>query len=308
MPKKPERVLNQPPSLLARFDPERSVNSGQVFLWEKIGQNWYGIHADSVVKFSRQQDGVLVFESFPEDRQKKIERSMFRLDDDIDAIFAEISRDAFVQELISLYAGLRLMRQDPAQCIISFVCASNTNIPMIRMMLGRLSKTYGQQVIADGIEFHTFPPVQALYKASESDLRACGLGYRAKAVRAAAGAMAEGSLDLEWMRKASYDEAKTELLKVYGIGPKIADCILLFSLDKLDAFPIDVWIARALASHYDWLATSNNKEKKTKVCEKLTERQYAEASGAARRYFGQYAGYAQQFLYYHMRQGAGKKW
>jgi N-glycosylase/DNA lyase len=299
---KKQHILTQPP-ILASFDPETSVNSGQVFLWEKAGQAWYGIHADSVVKFSR-QDGELVFESFPEQRQEKIERSMFRLDDDTDSIFAEISRDPLVRKLVSSYPGLRLMRQDPAQCIISFVCASNTNIPMIRRMLGSLSRKYGQKVIADcGKEFHTFPSVQSLDRASESDLRACGLGYRAKALKAAAGAIAGGALDLDYLKKADHSKAKGELLKVYGIGPKIADCILLFSLEKLDAFPIDVWIARALASHYSssWLAGK-------KMSEKLTGRQYVEVSEAARSYFGKYAGYAQQFLYYHMRQDAGKKW
>ncbi|AIC14432.1 DNA-3-methyladenine glycosylase family protein [Nitrososphaera viennensis] len=290
--------MRQPP-LLTRFDPETSVNSGQVFLWEKSGQAWYGIHADKVVKFSN-QDGVLVFESFPE--EKDVERSMFRLDDDTDAIFAEIARDPLVQKLVASYPGLRLMRQDPVQCIISFACASNTNIPMIRRMLGALSRKYGQKVVADGKEFHTFPSVQALHKTSESELRACGLGYRAKAIKAAAGAMADGSLDLDYLKKADYGEARAELLKVHGIGPKIADCILLFSLDKLDAFPIDVWIARALASHYGWLAGKKMSEKK------LTGRQYIEVSEAARRYFGRYAGYAQQFLYYHMRQDAGRKW
>ncbi|MEO9364162.1 MAG: DNA glycosylase [Nitrososphaera sp.] len=290
-------MLRQPP-LLARFDPETSVNSGQVFLWEKAGQAWYGIHADKVVKFSS-QDGAPVFQSFPE--ESDIERGMFRLDDDMDLIFAEIAKDPLVQKLVASYSGLRLMRQDPAQCIISFVCASNTNIPMIRRMLGTLSRKYGRKVVADGREFYTFPSVEALDGASESDLRACGLGYRAKAIKAAAGAMAKGSLDLDYLKKAGYDEAKAELLKVYGIGPKIADCILLFSLEKLDAFPIDVWIGRALASHYSWLAGK-------KMSEKLTGRQYAEASDAARAYFGRYAGYAQQFLYYHMRQDAGKKW
>jgi N-glycosylase/DNA lyase len=226
---------------------------------------------------------------------------MFRLDDDMDLIFAEIAKDPLMQRLVASYPGLRLMRQDPAQCIISFVCASNTNIPMIRRMLGTLSKKFGQKIVADGREFHTFPSAKALDRASESELRACGLGYRAKAIKAAAGAMAKGSLDLDYLKKTGYDEAKEELLKVYGIGPKIADCILLFSLEKLDSFPIDVWIARALASHYSWLAGK-------KMSEKLTGRQYAKASGAARGYFGRYAGYAQQFLYYHMRQDAGKKW
>lgn len=291
--------MSRPP-VLESFSPEISVNSGQVFLWEKIGYSWYGIHANKVIKFSRPKD-ALVFESFPEQHQEKIVNSIFRLDDDIDTIFAEISKDSFVRKLISSYPGLRLIRQDPEQCIISFVCASNTNIPTIKRMLATLSRRYGQKVIADGREFHTFPSAFALKRASENDLRTCGLGYRAKAVKAAAAAITEGTLELDYLKRADYDEAKGELLKIYGIGPKIADCILLFSFDKLDAFPIDVWIARALATRYCWLAGK-------KMSEKLTRHQYTQVSDAMRLYFGKYSGYAQQFLYYHMRQNAGKKW
>jgi N-glycosylase/DNA lyase len=284
--------------LLSHFDPEVSVNSGQMFLWEKRGESWYGVHADRIVKFYK-RDGGFVFEAFPEGN--KIEREMFRLDDDMERIARDITKDSLVQRLVSAYPGLRLMRQDPAQCIFSFVCASNTNIPMIRRMLGTLSIKYGEKIVADGTEFHTFPAARALDKTTEAELRACGLGYRAKAIKTAAKAISTGALDLEHLKKADYDEAKAELLKVYGIGNKIADCILLFSLDKLDAFPIDVWIARALLGHYGWLA-------ERKMSEKLTGRQYEDVSAAARKYFGKYAGYAQQFLYYHMRQDAGKKW
>lgn len=283
--------------LLSHFDPELSVNSGQAFLWEQRGESWYGVHADTIVKFYK-RDGGFIFETFPE--RKGTDREMFRLDDDTGRIIAEITRDPLVQKLAVAYPGLRLMRQDPAQCIISFVCASNTNIPMIRRMLGTLSKKYGEKIVADGLEFHAFPTAKALDRATEAELRACGLGYRAKAIKAAR-AISTGALDLEQLKKAEYEKAKAELLKIYGIGNKIADCILLFSLEKLDAFPIDVWIARALLGHYGWLAVR-------KMSEKLTERQYEDVSAAARTYFGGYAGYAQQFLYYHMRQNAGKKW
>lgn len=284
--------------LLSHFDPETSVNSGQVFLWERRGEAWYGVHADRIVKFSR-RDGGFVFEAFPE--SKGIERKMFRLDDDTEKIVGQISKDPLIHRLVSAYPGLRLMRQNPSQCIFSFVCASNTNIPMIRRMLGTLSRKYGEKIAVEGAEFHAFPSAKALDIATEAELRACGLGYRARAIKAAARAITSGALNLEQMKKVSYDEAKAELLKIYGIGNKIADCILLFSLEKLDAFPIDVWIARALAGHYSWLAGK-------KMSEKLTEKQYEGVSEAAREYFGKYAGYAQQYLYYHMRQDAGKKW
>ena len=286
-------------SLTQSFDPVVSINSGQVFLWEKHGDSWYGIHGDCVIKVTPASGGrAAEFVSFPETRS--CERSLFRLDDDAKQVFSEISRDPLVRRLVKGYPGLRLIRQEPHQCMFSFVCASNTNIPMIRRMLYALSRKFGSQVKVDGKEFFTFPSAANINRASIDELRACGLGYRAKAVKAAAGSIATGRIDFDFLKKASYGEAKKELLQVYGIGNKIADCILLFSLEKLDAFPIDVWIARALAGNYKWL--------NTKMSEKLTSRQYEILSSGAREYFGKYAGYAQQYLYYHMRQDAGKKW
>jgi N-glycosylase/DNA lyase len=127
------------------------------------------------------------------------------------------------------------------------------------------------------------------------------LGYRVKAIKAVAENIVNGDLDLDALRKAQYEDAKKELLKVYGIGNKIADCVMLFSLEKLEAFPIDVWIARSLAKHYRFLSDS-------KFGEKLSPLQYLTLSAVMRSYFGKYAGYAQQYLFYHMRQQAHRKW
>jgi N-glycosylase/DNA lyase len=283
-------------SLLQSFNPSLSINSGQVFLWEKHGDLWYGIHGDRIVRFG-QDDAV--FQSFPE--LKSCEQKMFRLDDDIKAIVADISRDALVRRLVKAYPGLRLMRQEPEQCIFSFVCASNTNIPMIRRMLSAMARRFGTPVKVDGIEFFTFPSARSINRATIDELWACGLGYRAKAVKAVAEGIISGRLDFEALKNATYEEAKKELLQIYGVGNKIADCVLLFSLEKLEAFPIDVWIARALAGHYMWLHEKQ-------FGDKLTAHHYELLSEGARKYFGRYAGYAQQYLYYHMRQGAGKKW
>ncbi|MEM2139707.1 MAG: hypothetical protein QXJ74_09945 [Nitrososphaera sp.] len=283
-------------SVLQHLNAELSINSGQEFLWERVGNNWYGIHGGSVVRFSAADP--LGLESFPDCVSAE---EIFRLDDDMGAILGEISHDPLMKSLVATYPGLRLMRQDAEQCLFSFLCASNTNIPMIRRMLRSLCARFGRQVQVDGQKFHAFPSAKALDRASEAELRAAGLGYRAKAIKAAAREIARGSLDLESLKKASYKDAKARLLEIYGVGPKIADCVLLFSLEKLDAFPIDVWIARALANHYDWLS-----DKKTS--DKLTARQYEDLSSQMRRYFGRHAGYAQQYLYYHMRQAAGKRW
>lgn len=285
-------------TLFSSFDPIISINSGQVFLWEKHKNSWYGIHGDQVIKFT-QSDKCIEFSSFPED--KSCDQKIFRLDDDIKKIFEEISHDPLICRLTKAYPGLRLIRQEPHQCLFSFVCASNTNIPMIRRMLYNMTRKFGKHTKVDGMDFFTFPSATAINKASVDELRDCGLGYRTKAIKAAADAITSGRLEFDLLRKSGYYESKKELLQIYGIGNKTADCVLLFSLEKLDAFPIDVWITRALASHYSWLH-------KSKFHDKITPYQYQQLSDDARRYFGKYAGYAQQYLYYHTRQVAGKKW
>ncbi|HJU94648.1 MAG TPA: DNA glycosylase [Nitrososphaera sp.] len=285
-------------TLFSSFDPVVSINSGQVFLWEKHENSWYGIHGDQVIKFTQSDKGI-EFLSFPDD--KSCDRKIFRLDDDIKKIFEEISHDPLIYRLVRLYPGLRLIRQKPHQCLFSFVCASNTNIPMIRRMLYNMTRKFGKRTKVDGIDFFTFPSAADINKASVDELRACGLGYRTKAIKAAAYSIASGRLDFDLLKKVSYYESKKELLQVYGIGNKTADCVLLFSLEKLDAFPIDVWIARTLASHYGWLH-------KGKFHDKIAPHQYEQLSDGARSYFGRYAGYAQQYLYYHIRHLAGRKW
>jgi N-glycosylase/DNA lyase len=275
-----------------------SINSGQVFLWEEIGSIWYGIYGNHVLRLSQAEDGPEL-SSFPE--LEKSEQRVFRLDDDLSSIFAEITRDPLVRRLVSRYPGLRLLRQQPEQCIFSFVCANNTNISMIRRMLRNLTRKFGKAIKVDGIDFFTFPAAQDLDSASIDELRSCGVGYRAKAIKAVARSIVNADLDLDMLKRSSYFKAKEELLRIYGIGDKIADCVLLFSLDKLEAFPLDIWISRAVAKYYSWAYDP-------RFSDKLTHSQYQVVSEGMRNYFGRYAGYAQQYLYYYMRHKAGMKW
>jgi N-glycosylase/DNA lyase len=292
-----------------------------MFLWEKFDNSWYGVYGNHILKFStttinnngdssnNNNNNNVEFFSFPE--FKEWEKQVFRLDDDIEKIIAGFSNDVVVSEAIRRYPGLRLMRQEPHQCMFSFVCASNTNILMIRRMLKNLSRKFGVKVIIDGKEFFTFPTADSLNKANINELLSCGIGYRAKAIKAVAEGIASGKLDIKELTHASYNDAKEQLLKIYGIGNKIADCILLFSLEKLESFPIDVWIARALSSYYDWVFIENKnrqKKEKKKIDDKITFGQYNILSKAIRNYFGKYSGYAQQYLFYYMRQNAAKKW
>lgn len=159
---------------------------------------------------------------------------------------------------------------------------------MTRKMLKSLSKKFGYKVIFDGKEFYTFPSVSSLNKTNINELQSCGVGYRAKAIKAVAKDIVSGNLDIDNLIRIKYHDAKEELLKVYGIGNKIADYILLFSLDKLDAFPIDVWILRALSRYYSWLFNENvnANENKYKITERITINQYKVFSAIMRNYFG----------------------
>jgi N-glycosylase/DNA lyase len=136
------------------------------------------------------------------------------------------------------------------------------------------------------------------------------VGYRAKVIKAVAKHIVSGNLDLDNLIRIKYHDAKEELLKVYGIGNKIADCIVLFSLEKLGAFPIDVWILRALSRYYSWLFNENENanENMFKMTERITINQSKVLSAIMRNYFGKYSGYAQLFIFYYMRESADKKW
>jgi N-glycosylase/DNA lyase len=280
------------------IDAITSVNSGQTFLWEQIDDSWYGVDGNRLLKISVEKTEV-AFSCYPE--QEHWERTFFRLDDNMAEIESDLSSDQTLAAIVKKYPGLRLLRQDPEQCLFSFLCSSNTNIPMIRRMLRNLTRKFGKKIYSDGREFFAFPSCTTLASASIAELQSCGLGYRAKAVKSAAKTIASAELRLSDLKQLKYEEAKSQLLEVYGIGNKIADCILLFSLDHTDAFPIDVWIARALISHYSEIC-------KCYVGEKLTARQYELVSETMRIHFGKYAGYAQQYLYYDIRQRIGRSW
>jgi N-glycosylase/DNA lyase len=285
--------------------PVITVNSGQMFLWEKHQNTWYGVYKNYILKFSISEDNNLLFDSFPKFDQW--EQFVFRLDDDIDYISSLFVADDMVSQLFKAYSGLRLMRQDPYQCMISFACSSNTNIAMIRRMLTNLCRKFGMKTQIDEKKFFTFPTIKNLHNASINELCSCGTGYRAKTIKSIVQKIVSGSLSIEELCDCKYHEAKKKLLNIYGIGNKIADCILLFSLEKTEAFPIDIWITRSLYSYYSELFNQQNLRLDLKST-KLSANQYDVLSMIMRQHFGKFAGYAQQYLYYHMRQKANKKW
>ncbi|CAN5526743.1 DNA-3-methyladenine glycosylase [soil metagenome] len=288
----------------SKFNPEISINSGQMFLWEKHKNTWYGIYGDHVLKFSFKNSQVIFYSTPGFDNW---ENFIFRLDDNIHNIFSNFSNDTFLLKLVKKYNGLRLLRQDPHQCMISFACSSNTNISMIRIMLKNLSMKFGTKKEIDNQIFFTFPSMKNLYNASINELCSCSVGYRAKAIKSIAEKIVSGQLTTDELNRCKYDEARALLTSIYGIGNKIADCILLFSLEKTEAFPIDVWMGRAIVMYYKKLIDSR-KVMFMNENKKLSNNQYSVLSEIMRKHFGKYGGYAQQYLYYHIRNIKNKKW
>jgi N-glycosylase/DNA lyase len=303
---------------LVPLDPIRTINSGQVFLWENHNNSWYGIDGNYILKITIKDKKVcklienqkflcelenidIEYNSFPE--YKNWNYNFFRLYDNQDIIDKTLSKDPIILNIYKKYRGLRLIRQDPFQCIISFVCASNTNIKRIRYMLKNITKKFGKRVIYNGLSFNLFPNVNELSEASIEELVGCGLGYRSKFVKSISNNI-KNNLDLNSLKDMKYLEAKLELTKLFGIGNKIADCVLLFSLEKTEAFPIDIWIYRALFQYYGWMFKDNSLIKSVK----LPENKYKLIHNSINDYFGKYSGYVQQYLYYHIRESNKRTW
>jgi N-glycosylase/DNA lyase len=287
-----------------KFNPEISINSGQMFLWEKYKNSWYGVYGDYILKFTITNNNV-EFCSSP--KFDNWEHFIFRLDENVQNIFSSFSNDIILQKLLKRYSGLRLIRQDPYQCMISFACASNTNISMIRMMLKKLSMKFGIKRQVDNKIFFTFPSMKNIHKASINELCSCSVGYRAKTIKSIAEKVLTGALTIDELYQCKYNDARKILTSIYGIGNKIADCILLFSLEKTEAFPIDVWMGRAIIKYYKRLI-DNRKLTFMNANKKLSNNQYSILSEIMRNHFGNYSGYAQQYLFYHIRNVKKKKW
>ena len=268
---------------------EHTINSGQVFLWKKFDSKWYGVNDKK----------VLVLEDKLDIKSKDI-CDFFRFDDDFQKIKKQLSKDKIVKGAIKNFSGMRILRQNPFQCYISFIVSSNSNIPNIQTRLQKLCQKFGERKIIQGKEFFLFPESKKLASSSVTDISKCGLGYRSKYVKEAAIAVDEGIIDFPTLKKLDYQDARDTLCQVFGIGKKVADCILLFSLDKLEAVPLDRWVLRILQKYY-----SNEFEITTKS---ITDKTYDNLHDKIIEHFGKYAGYAQQFLFKNERENFDKKW
>jgi N-glycosylase/DNA lyase len=277
------------------FNLDVTLCCGQVFRWERKGDWWYGVATDKAFKI-RQVDEGLEFANVDE----KFVRHYFGLEDVLGKICDKIGRDGHIKKALQGFWGLRIVRQDPWECLISYICATYKSIAAIKQMLLRLAIKFGERAVLDGCDFYTFPTPEKLARTTESSLATCGLGYRAKYVLETSKKIVENNFDLEGLRRIPYQQAKKELFSLPGVGLKVADCVLLFSLGKFEAFPVDVWVKRAILNHY---ADQFSKEFIQKIsCNgSFSNAEYEQLNAFGRNYFGEYAGYAQEYLYHYER-------
>jgi N-glycosylase/DNA lyase len=288
------------------FDLQATVESGQSYLWNRPdggmyertdahgGDAWYetvvppidAVGNDRAVVRVRQTEGRLEWESTTD--AVPLLTHLLRLDDDLNAILAATPDDPLLDRAYETYRGMRLVRDPPFPCLVSFICSAQMRVSRIHGMQLALAREYGDALTVEGRTYHAFPSPAQLAACAADDLRDLKLGYRAPYVQRTAEMVSEGEADPADARGREYEAAREHLTRFVGVGDKVADCVLLFSLGYLQAVPLDTWIRSAIADHYP-------------DCDRGS---YDDTSRAIREQFGgAYAGYAQTYLFHYLRAG-----
>lgn len=272
------------------FDLEATLSVAQDFRWFPREDGWYsGVLGGRLIHL-RQGDGWLEYRA---DRESDaVLRSYFRLDDDVRIIWRDLAaRDETLLELQRRYGDVRVRRQpDRWECMVAYICSANRSVEGIRSSMEKIAAAFGERIELGGDVRYAFPTVERVLAAGEAALDGLCLGLgKHHRILAAAREIADGRLDLDELAcpRVHYADARMQLMALDGIGPKIADCIALFALDKLQAFPVDRWVRRALGHHY--FAGGVPSDRRLVVW--------------AQQAFGPHAGYANQLLFHAAREG-----
>ncbi|HEY9246056.1 MAG TPA: DNA glycosylase [Candidatus Methanoperedens sp.] len=260
------------------FNLDFTLSCGQVFRWERKDW-WTGVVNGAVIRAQQAGNEVIIDSSL----DKEFILDYFRLDDNMEIIYSQINRDELMDSLIRKFRGLRLIRQDPWECLISYICSSNNTIRNISNSIRRMSECFGIEIEKG---YYSFPAPEAFSGIELCDMAQCKLGFRAPLVLNTANMITRGEFDLNGITDLSYSKGREQLLKIKGVGYKIADCVLLFAFGKLESFPVDTHIEQIMDRFYGekWKDARKSKKKE-------------EIAGFARKYFGKYCGYAQEYLY-----------
>jgi N-glycosylase/DNA lyase len=252
------------------FNLDHTLSCGQVFRWHKHDGAWYGFINRIPVKLI-QENGSLIYEGKVTNNDLT---KYFNLDLDYIKVIKTFPPHRILILALKRFWGLRIIKQDPFECLMSYILSSQNNIKRINKMVDELSRQFGKKMKFDGREVYAFPSLTDLKGSCSNDFRSCRLGFRDRYLEDAVKKLVSKEIKLEKISKMPYPKAMEELMKVKGIGKKVASCILLFGYNKYESFPVDVWIERALQTYFP---------------------------GKDASYFGKYAGYAQEFLYMYIR-------
>lgn len=273
------------------FNPKHVFECGQCFRWNLEDDGSYtGVVGENVLNVKKDQDNIII-KGIGKGNLKDVCFNYFDLDTNYENIKKELSEiDNNLKISIEYGDGIRILHQDVWEALISFIISANNNIPRIKGIIERISIKYGKEIKWGDRIYYTFPTADELSKASIKDLRMLGLGFRDSRVYETTKMVKENKIDLQELEKNNnINEIREELLKFPGVGPKVADCIMLFSMKKYEVFPIDVWVKRVMIELY-----FNESKKIEPNNKKILE--FAEDK------FGDLAGLAQQYLFYWRRE------
>lgn len=268
------------------YDLAGTLTSGQAFRWRKIDGSWIGVIGSHWVRLRENETSIFAECAEPVADWKWLVEYL-QLDLDLSQVLKEFPNDEPMLAAVSACRGLRLLRQEPWECLASFILSSTKQIVQIQQIIAMLCERFGDLVPSDPTfaPAYAFPSPARLAKCAEAELRGCKMGFRAPYLLETAKLLATGQFDLTRLRELPVEAAREELMKLPGVGRKIADCVLLFAYGFQSAFPVDVWVMKALRQLYF---------PKRKVKMQRLHRFAAE-------HFGIYSGYAQQYLFHYMR-------
>ena len=267
------------------FELEHIFECGQCFRWNKQENgNYIGVAYGKVIEVEKNEMEVKIY-NINEEEFQKLWCDYFDLNRDYTVIKEKFRKDPLLERSVNFGYGIRLLQQEPFELTISFIISSNNRIPMIKRAINRLSEKWGKKIEYKGDTYYTFPTAKELDKASIEEIQSCGLGFRSKYVKESVHRIVEGEVNLKFIKSCDDDICHQELQKLSGIGPKVSDCIMLFSMQKYSAFPVDVWVKRAMQFFY--LAPDVSLPK---------------IRIFARDKFENLAGFAQQYLFYYARE------
>ncbi len=270
----------------ADYDLDATLSSGQAFRWQRSARGWVGVIGRHWVCLRAKPGTILAQTAKPVPDWEWL-RDYLQTDLDLAQVLRSFPDDEPMRAAVGACRGLRLLRQEPWECLASFILSSTKQIVQIRQIVARLCERYGEPLPAlPGFgPAHTFPSAAQLAGVGEAELRACKMGFRAPYLLAAARQVAAGQIDLARLRHGPAREARAQLTRLPGVGPKIADCVLLFAYGFQTAFPLDVWVLRGLRQLYF-------PGRRVKL---------ARLQRFAATHFGPYAGFAQQYLFHYTR-------